>query len=553
MKVVKGIMGSFGNPGWVFKALCGAALLLAACTAKESKTAEGAAPAVVQKLTFAVLDDPASFDPGYTANTFAGPLFFTAYEGLVKYDVGNNLIPGAAKDWTISDDGLVYTFRLADNLKWSDGSDLTAEDFAFSWKRLLDPAYGSENAHLAYSYIKNGRRVYEGQLPVDEAGIRVVDAKTLEVSLEAPCSFFMALLATWTYMPVCKAVAEKNPNWARDTANYVSNGPFRLADYRLGEGMYLVKNEYYHNSGNVKLETLTFKIMQDTSTALAAYERGELDGMLRLPSADVPRLRSRDDFYSKPQFAHTYWLYNTTSPGLSDPRVRKALALAVDRVSLVEDALQATYEPVMGHVPPGYVQNDGRDFRAAGGNYGLSPRADIEEAKRLLAEAGYADPAAFPKLRLGYYTADLAKRVAEALQQMYKQNLGIDMEIVSAEWTVFYDQVLQLDYDICAMGDLGTYLHPMAFLHTFVGETPPLETGWRSAEYDRLVEEALKETDLSRSDALMHQAEDLFMNDFPLLPLYSGTQNMLMATHVKNWNYSPVGAYVFENIEIVSP
>jgi oligopeptide transport system substrate-binding protein len=147
----------------------------------------------------------------------------------------------------------------------------------------------------------------------------------------------------------------------------------------------------------------------------------------------------------------------------------------------------------------------------------------------------------------------LAKRVAEALQQMYKQNLGIDMEIVSAEWTVFYDQVIQLDYDICAMGDLGTYLHPMAFLHTFVGETPPLETGWRSAEYDRLVEEALKETDLARSDALMHQAEDVFMKDLPILPLYSGTQTMLMGTYVKNWNYSPVGAFIFEHIEITAP
>jgi oligopeptide transport system substrate-binding protein len=534
-------------------ALAALLLALAAPAASASGAASTKPPVrVEQSLTFAVLDDPASLDPGFTANTFAGPLFFTAFEGLVKYDTANNLIPAAAKEWTISEDGLVYTFYLADNLKWSDGSTLTAEDFAFAWKRLLDPAYASENAHLVYTYIKNGRAIFDGKASMDTVGIKVLNDKTLEVTLEAPCSFFMSLLATWTYMPVCKAVVEKNPAWARDIAHYVSNGPFRLVDYRLGEGLYLLKNLHYRNSAAVKLELLTFKIMQDTSTALAAYERGELDGMLRLPPADVPRLRSRPDFFSKPQFANTYWLFNTTSPGLSDPRVRKALSLAIDRTSLIEDALQATYAPVLGHVPQGYVQADGQDFRLAGGNYGLSPRANIEEAKRLLAEAGYSNLAAFPKLRLGYYTSDMAKRVAETLQQMYKQNLGIEMEIVSAEWTVFYAQVMQLDYDICAMGDLGTYLHPMAFLSTFVGSTPPLETGWRSAEYDRLVEEALKQTDLRESDRMMHQAEDIFMNDFPILPLYSGTQTMLMGTHVKNWNYTPVGAFVFEWIEIES-
>ncbi|MDR1531097.1 MAG: peptide ABC transporter substrate-binding protein [Clostridiales bacterium] len=532
-------------------AILTAALLMAGCSAVQPSADAQTGGTAEQKLTFAVLDDPDSLDPNYTANTFAGPLFFTAFEGLVKYDTGNNLVPGQAEKWTLSDDGLVYTFYLRDGLKWSDGTALTAGDFEFAWKRLLDPGYASQNSHLAYAYIKNGKAVFDGEMTPDQAGIKALDDKTLEVTLEAPCSFFMSLLATWTYMPVNKAKAENNPDWSRDIANYVSNGPYKLSDYRLGEGIYLVKNENYWNSANVKLETLSFKIMQDTSTALAAYERGELDGMLRVPSSDVPQYRAREDFHSMPQFGNTYWLVNTTSPGLTDPRVRKALALAVDRTSLIEDALQATYDPVLGHVPKGYIQSDGKDYREAGGNYGLKPNADIEEAKRLLAEAGYEDLSTFPRLRLGYYTNDTAKKVAETLQQMYKQNLGIEMDIVSAEWSVFYDQVVQLDYDICAMGDLGTYLHPMAFLSTFAGDAPPLETGWRNPEYDRLLEESLKQTDPSVSDSMMHQAEDLFMNDFPIIPLYSGTQSMMMATYVENWYYSPVGAFVFDQIEIL--
>lgn len=505
-----------------------------------------------QKLTFAVLDDPDSLDPGFTANTFAGPLFFTAYETLLKYDVNNELVNGAAKDWTVSEDGLVYTFTLADDIKWSDGTPVTSADFEFAWKRILNPEFAAANAHLVYSYIKNGKAAYDGEVSMDEVGIKCIDDTTLEVTLEAPCSFFTSLLATWTYMPVCKAVVENNPDWARDTANYVSNGPFRLVDYKLGEGIYLEKNEHYRSSGDVKLETVTFKIMQDTSTALSAYENGEIDGLIRVPASDVPTMRSRDDFYSMPQFGNTYWLVNTTSPALADAKVRKALALAIDRTSLIEDALQATYEPVLGHVPMGYQQNDGQDFRGAGSDYDISATANIEEAKRLLAEAGYEDLSTFPKIRLGYYTNDTAKKVAETMQQMYKQNLGIETEIVSAEWTVFYDQVMQLDYDICAMGDLGTYLHPMAFLSTFTGENPPLETGWRNAEYDQLLEESLKQTDPAKSDELMHQAEDLFMNDFPIIPLYSGSQPMMMKDYVKNWYYSPVGVFVFENTEIVS-
>ncbi|MDR1894553.1 MAG: peptide ABC transporter substrate-binding protein [Spirochaetales bacterium] len=503
------------------------------------------------KLSFAVLNDPDSLDPGFTANTFAGCLFFSAYEGLVSYDTQNRLVPGAARSWDISEDGLVWTFHLVDNAKWSDGSPLTAADFEFAWKRVLDRQFASQTAHLIYGYIKNAKAAYDGFASMEDVGIRALDDKTLEVTLSEPCSYFTALLATWTYFPVCKAVAENDPNWSRNIANYVSNGAFRLADYRLGEGLYLVKNENYWNASKVNLTHLNFMIMQDLTTALAAYERGELDGMLKAPPAAIPSLRSRSDFHSMSQFANTYWLVNTTSGPLRDPRVRKALALAIDRTSLIENVLLTSDEPVLGHVPKGYIQSDGRDFREAGGYYGLSPQADIEQAKRLLSEAGYSDLSTFPQLRLGYYTNDMAKKVAEALQQMYSQNLGLNFRIVSAEWGVFYDQVMALDYDICAMGDLGVYLHPMAFLYTFTGKTPPLETGWRSPEYDNLIEEALRQTDPARAEALMHQAEDLFMNDFPLIPLYTGAVPLLMKDYVKNWYYSPVGAYVFSEIEIL--
>lgn len=502
-----------------------------------------------QVLRYAIINDPDGIDPGITQNTFAAPFLHTMFQGLVTYDLNNELIPGLAKEWTISDDATVYTFTLRDGLKWSDGSPLTAEDFVYSWQRVMDPEVGSAAAQQMYLYIKNGKKVYDGELPKDQVGLKAIDDVTLEVTLEAPTPFILQLMASWTYYPVCKAVVEKNPDWTRNADTYVSSGAFKFGEYRLSDTFTVLKNEYFWDADNVSLERIEFKFIPELATALAAYERGEVDGLLRVPATEVPNLRSRDDFYSLPQFGNTYYLVNITEPGLTDVRVREALALAVDRTSIIEDVIMSPCDPVRGHVPKGYVV-DGKDFREEGGYYGLSETADIEKARRLLAEAGYPNGEGFPNVRLGYYTNERAKRVAEALQQMYKQNLNIDFEIVSAEWTVFYDQVMDLDYGICAMGDLGTYLHPMAFLSTFAGDTPPLETGWRSAEYDDLIAQISASSDEKQAIGLMHQAEDIFMRDWPIIPIFSANQDMMMATYVQDWNYTPTGSFVFNNIKI---
>ena len=508
------------------------------------------AEAPEQVFTFAILDDPDSFDPGYTLNSFAGTMFYSCYVGLVKYDVNSELVPGAAESWDVTDDGLEWTFHLVDGMKWSDGSPLTAEDFAFAWQRVLTPEFGASGAYMLYNYIQNAQAYYNGECEWEDVGIKAVDDTTLVVTLAAPCSYFTALLATWTYMPVCKAVVEANPDWATDYKNYVSNGPFKLVDYTMTEGIYLEKNDQYWLADDVHLDKMNLKIFQDLDTAFNAYEAGELDGMTRVPSASIPTLKGRDDFYSITQFSHTYWMFNTTSEFLKDPLVRKALAISIDRVSLIEDVLQASYTPASGHVPFGYIQSDGQDFREAGGYYGITEDAQIDEALALLAEAGYEDPSQIT-IRVCYYTSDTVKKVAEALARMWEKNLGIKCVIESAEWTVFYDQILGLDYDVAAMGDAATYLHPMAFLQTYQGANPPLETGWRSAEYDELLAKALQTTDEAEADQCLHAAEDLFMNDYVLLPLYYGSTAMVMKDYVSNWALTGCAVDVFENIEIL--
>ena len=255
----------------------------------------GTPTAAEQTFRFAVLDDPDSFDPGYTLNTFAAPVFFNCFVGLVRYNLDSELVPGAAESWDISEDGRTWTFHLVEGAKWSNGSPVTAEDFAFAWQRVLTPEFGSSAANTLYQYIANAEAFYNGECAWEDVGVKVLDETTLEVTLKDPCAYFPALLATWTYMPVCKEVVEANPDWATDYENYVSNGPFKLDSYRMGEGIYLSKNENYWLADQVKLEQIDLMIFQDLNTALNAYEAGQLDGLTSVPSTSIPTLKGRDD------------------------------------------------------------------------------------------------------------------------------------------------------------------------------------------------------------------------------------------------------------------
>ena len=500
-------------------------------------------------FTFAIVNDPDSLDPGWTDNTFATPIFSNMSEGLVRYDLDSNLVPGAAEEWDISEDGMVYTFTIRSDAKWSDGTDLTAYDFEYAWKRVLDPEFASRASNKMYPYIKNAEKYFKGEAAIEDVGIVAIDDKTLEITLETPTSFILSIMATWTYYPVNQAVVSENPDWTKNPDTYISNGPFKLVKYNLGDELILEKNEYYWDADAVSLGRIVFKFIPELSTALSAFESGAVDGIKEVPSSEVPRLRSDVSFTPVPTFSTSYYLINTQQEALNDPRVRKALSMALDRTEIIEDVLQASYSPAMGHVPPGYVTN-GEDFREVGGYYDLGPTAKIEEAQALLAEAGYPNGEGFPELELGYYTNEVAKKVAESMQQMWKKNLNVDFKITSAEWSVFFVDVQNLDYGICAMGDLGTFLHPMAFLGTFPSEDPPLATGWANAEYDQLLKDIIAETDEAKATELMHRAEDIFMNDHVLIPTYHKNEQLMMQPYVKNWTMTATGYYLFDKIVI---
>lgn len=504
-----------------------------------------------QKLLMALQDDPDSLDAGITNNSFASPILVNTVESLVRYDSNGLLVPGASEGWTISDDGLTYTFTLREGLKWSDGKPLTAEDFIYSWTRVLTPATGARYAHMIYDYVANARDFYDGKVGADALGFKALDERTVQVTLASAAPYFLQVMNIWVWSPVRKDVVEADPEgWAGNVNGYPSNGPFYLTKIALGDSYVLTRNPYYWDAENVKLEEITYRMIPDPSTALMAAEKGEVDGTRTVPQSEVPRLIAESDaFQIIPSFGNSWYQFNVTAPPFDDVRVRRAFAMAVDREELIQNVIQSPAIPGNGLIPVGFITEEG-DFREKGSNYGITPTANVEEARKLMAEAGYPNGEGFPATELIYYTSPSVKKIAEALQQMWKKNLGVELSIGTSEWKVYYQGVQRLEYQICAMGAGGDYLHPMTFFSSFVSDAPDNSTGWKSEDYDALYNKIKTLVDPVAAVAAMHELEDIIMNDMPIISLYYRSSTLMLAPYVKGWtmdalnNLSFLHAYI---------
>jgi len=519
------------------------AALLAACggAAKEAAVAPG-------KIVFALQSEPDGYDPGITNNSFASPFMTQLFEGLVTYDAKGEIVPGNAESWTISPDGKTYAFKLRKGLKWSNGKPLTAKDYVYSLLRVLDPKTGARYADMLTVYIVGAEEYYAGTGPKDAVAVKAVDDLTLQITLKEPAPYYLGILAMWVYSPVYQEAVEASPErWTMDPATFISNGPFKVASMKLGEGVVLQKNENYWNAASVKLSEINFRFILEPATALSAFEKGEIDGFREVPASDIPRLRTgSDSLHILPAFGTTFYDVNTTKKPYSDARVRKALALALDRDELIDNVLQAPSTPTLALVAPGYVFG-GADFTAAHAKYGFSSKADVEGARKLLAEAGYPDGKGFPVLELSYYTNATVKKMVEAMQQMWEKNLGIKVKIKVQDWAIYYADIQALNYDVGAMGWGGDYLHPMTFLQLFTSNSTNNLVGYKNPEYDDLIAKTIVETDPAKAVELMHRAEDIFVRDQPVISLYSRSNTIMMAPHVKNWALTALANLYFKD------
>lgn len=539
-------------------AFAAAALLLSGCSTggggNNSDDGADSGSDVDQKIIFAVNDEADSLDPGITSNSFASPVIMNAFEPLVTYDADNNLVGGLAEDWEISEDGLEYTFNLREDLKWSDGSELTSADFMYSWFRVLDPETAGQYSDLLTDYIEGAADYFEGTVDADEVGITAPDANTLTVKLITPTPFFLPMMNQYPFNAVKEDVVEGNADtWAKSADTYVSNGAFMVSDMSFGKSTTLVKNPNYWNADSVTLEEITLRVIPDQSTALTAFESGQIDGISAVPSDDLPRLKAEsEDLYVIPQFGTTNYLMNLEKAPFDDPKVRRALTLAIDRNALIEKVLQSSDEPAAGIVAPGYVL-DGVDFTEGNPNWGIEPDGNVEEAQQLLAEAGFPDGEGLPEITLAYYTDDTVKKTVEALQQMWKENLGIDMKITTNEWKVYYDAIQAGDYDVAAMGWGGDYLHPMTFLAGYASDSVLNNSNYANPEYDKLLDEVNSETDPEKAVELMHDAEAILIGeDNAVMNVYHRSRYVMFAPSLEGWTLTPLSTLYFKGAEEVS-
>lgn len=543
---------------WIALFLCLAMIFVGCSTPKTEETGEssgsgesGEVQASAQELTFVLHNEPDGIDPNVTSNSFASPFLSNCFEGLVTYNENSELVPGLAEKWDISEDGKIYTFHLRKDLKWSDGSPLTSKDFLYSIQRVLKPETAAQYLSMVTDYIENAQEVYDGKKPVEELGVEAPDDNTLVIRLIDPAPFFIDILSMNVFAPVQAATVEANDDkWTLSPETYVVNGPFKITAMNMGESVVLEKNPNYYNADAVSLEKITFRYIKDQATALSAFQSGEIDGFREVPSADLANLKAEsDDLYTLPQYATTYYLINNSKAPYDDARVRKAINLAIDRQALIDSVLQGSAQPAFSLVSLGYSA-EGVKYEEGRSDYGISANANAEEAKKLMAEAGYPDGKGFPTVQLSYYTNPQVKQLVEAMAQMLKTNLGVEVEISTEEWKVYYDNVQAGKYEIAAMGWGADYLHPMTFLPLFVGGDPLNNSGYANAEYDKAVAEAKVETDAKKAIELMRKAEDILMQDYPFLPLYYRSTNLMMKPYVRNWYLTPTGNLYFKSAVI---
>lgn len=466
------------------------------------------------ELVFINGAEPESLDPALITGQPEGRIVNALFEGLARFDKDGKPVPGVAKQWEISDDKRVYRFFLRRSARWSNGDPVTAHDFVRSWERALSPETGSDYASQLYP-ILNAKAYGEGELKdFSKVGVKAIDPQTLEVTLENPTTFFLDLCAFVTLAPVHIPTVEKyGDDWVKP-GYLVSNGAYTLKEWRINDRIRLVKNEHYWNRGNVPLESIDVLPIADSNTAFNFYSTGLADLVMDkglIPAQLLEPLKERPDFHSAP-FLGTYFIrFNCTRPPFDDARVRRAFSMVVDKDVLVNKITRAGEHPAGGIVPPG------------AGGYTPPPglTRNVEEARRLLAEAGFPEGRGFPHVSYLYSAGELNEAIAIELQAMFKAGLGVQIELQRQEWKVYLTSMSTLDYDLCRATWVGDYNDPNTFLGLFVTGNGNNRTGWSNLEYDQLIDEAARVGDNDTRFALFRKAEHLLVStDAPICPLY---------------------------------
>ncbi|MDF2681326.1 MAG: peptide transporter substrate-binding protein [Brevibacillus sp.] len=506
--------------------------------------AEGAKPAAEQKIIYALSKEPEEMDP--TLNTYARSsiVLQNLFRGLYKIDEsGKKPVPSLAESYELDSTGTKYTFKINKNAKWSDGKPVTAQDFEYSWKRVLNPDVASGAAFYLY-YLKNGKAYNEKKAKAEDLGVKAVDDVTLEVTLENPTPYFLELLCVTAYYPVRKDVAEKE-GWTKSPETYLTTGPFMLTELKPKEKYVLKKNPNYLEADKVKLDTLEIVFIESNEAELAAYSNNEIQVSDNISPEGMKQYQNTPEFFSIPRIGMQYFDFNASKKPFDDAKVRKAFSMSINRDQIIKSIVQSVEKPAFGMVPygiPDGVQKD-KEYRDVAGNMFAE---NVDEAKKLLSEAGYPDGKGIPEITMIVMANQTDKDIAQALQSMWKQNLGVDVNIETFESKVYWDEIENGNFSIASDGWTGDYPDPMTNLDIFEGVNTDDDLRWSSAEYDRLLEENRKISDQAKRMENFAKAEKILADEMPLMPIRFYEDQFLAKPNVKGVLKNYIGHTIFE-------
>ena len=477
-------------------------------------------------FTFNLGPEPESYDPGTAVGQPDGRVCRILFEGLTREDARTlEPLPGQAYRWEISADGLTYTFHLRPGIQWSDGRPIVAEDFRWSWLRVLKPETAARYSSMLMP-VKNAERYNKGELTdSSQVGIVAPDDSTLRVTLERPTAYFLYLVQFYTCLPVPRAAIERwGKRWTRPE-HIVSNGAFTLTHWRQNERFEFAKNPRYWDAANVHLDRVVAYAVEDLNTSTDLYKAGVFDWNPSgyLPSPYIPHLRGFADYRHGDYQAIYFYSINVTRKPYDNVWVRRALNYAVDRDAIANDLLKRSRDPWGNMTPrgyPGYVQPPGVHF-------------DPAKARECLATAGYPGGKGFPKIAILFNTSEDHRRIAEAIQAMWTRELGIPVELSNQEWGSYLQATTNKDYDVARRSWIGDYLDPNTFLGSFITGDGNNRTGWSNPEYDALLRRAADETDPARRMRVLEHAEALLLDQSPVIPIYHYSTNELVKPYVR--------------------
>jgi oligopeptide transport system substrate-binding protein len=502
----------------LFAAILAGLIALASCGPSDPSNTEG------QTLRRGNLADPDTLDPQKTSTAYEANILNDLFEGLMTMDAAAQPIYGAATSHTVSPDGLVWTFTLRDET-WSDGVPVTAQDFVFSFRRILNPKTAAKYASLLYP-IKNAQAVNEGRLPPESVGVRAFDAKTIELTLEQPTPYLLQLLTHITCQPVpAHLVAKAGDDWVKP-GTMVTNGPYVLSEWVPNTFIKLVKNALYYNSDKVEIENIIYLPISDESVELERYRAGEIDFTASLPARSLPELRKEFGSQVKvhSNFYSHYVLINVRQAPLDDVRVREALSLAIDRAAIAGQILNAGQIPAHSFVPIG-VANYGEHGELGFREMGMPERR--AKARDLLTQSGFGPD---HMLRLTYRYRDTVdnRRVAIAIQGMWKE-IGVEAKLLNSEGRVHFNALRTQDFEVAHANWLADYNDAENFLFLFQSSSGQMNyTKYSNAEYDALMRRAAVTMDLAARAQVLRHAEQLMLDEHPVIPLFFDASRRLV-------------------------